>query len=205
LPWSLTTPLIGFLTGIMFASLSMLITSVVKNINHFNFYFTGFLSPMFFFSGVIFQLKNLPSVLRPFAECFPLTHVVRLCRAGDFAQFKLSLLLDLLFIILFTAVTGWLGVVRLKKKLIRQRRNDIRKDECPSGSSSPAKKFHYRIIISEHRPLFLGILVPWRMTTSPIVAYREPPHSIHKIPTTPVYLSASLIIWGASSPDVRKR
>ena len=119
LPWSLTTPLIGFLTGVMFAALSMLITSIVKNINHFNFYFTGFLSPMFFFSGVVFPLENLPTVLRYFAECFPLTHVVRLCRAGDFAQFTMSLLLDLLFIVLFTAITGWLGVVRLKKKLIQ--------------------------------------------------------------------------------------
>ncbi|MBN1575171.1 MAG: ABC transporter permease [Chitinispirillaceae bacterium] len=118
-PWSLTTPLIGFLTGVMFAALSMLITSIVKNINQFNFYFTGFLSPMFFFSGVIFPLENLPAFLRPFAELFPLTHAVRLCRAGDFAQFHPSLLIDLLFIALFTAVAGWLGIMRLKKKLIR--------------------------------------------------------------------------------------
>jgi len=118
LPWSLTTPLIGFLTGVMFAAFSMLITSFVKNINHFNFYFTGFLSPMFFFSGVVFPIDNLPPGLRPLAEIFPLTHVVRLCRAGDFANFGTSLLLDLLFIALFTLVTGWIGVARLKRKLI---------------------------------------------------------------------------------------
>jgi lipooligosaccharide transport system permease protein len=119
LPWGLTTPLIGFLTGVMFAALSMLITSIVKNINHFNFYFTGFLSPMFFFSGVVFPIDNLPAALRPLAEIFPLTHVVRLCRAGDFATFRPALLLDLLFIILFTLVTGWFGIARLKKKLIQ--------------------------------------------------------------------------------------
>jgi lipooligosaccharide transport system permease protein len=118
MPWGLTTPIIGFLTGVMFASLSMLITSIVKNINHFNFYFTGFLSPMFFFSGVVFPIENLPAALRPVAEIFPLTHVVRLCRAGDFAAFSPSLLLDLLFILVFTFVTGWFGIARLKKKLI---------------------------------------------------------------------------------------
>jgi lipooligosaccharide transport system permease protein len=119
MPWALTTPIIGFLTGVMFASLSMLITSIVKNINHFNFYFTGFLSPMFFFSGVVFPIENLPAALRPVAEIFPLTHVVRLCRAGDFATFTPMLLLDLLFIVAFTLATGYFGVARLKKKLIR--------------------------------------------------------------------------------------
>jgi lipooligosaccharide transport system permease protein len=119
LPWSLTTPLIGFLTGVMFASLSLLITSMVGNINHFNFYFTGFLSPMFFFSGVVFPIENLPPALRHLAEVFPLTHAVRLCRAGDFARFELTLLLDFLFIVLFTLITGWIGVARLKRKLIK--------------------------------------------------------------------------------------
>ncbi|MFP4180052.1 MAG: hypothetical protein ACLFSA_08375, partial [Spirochaetaceae bacterium] len=37
---SLLTPFIGFFTGTMFAALSLLITSFVKNINHFNFYFS---------------------------------------------------------------------------------------------------------------------------------------------------------------------
>ncbi|MDP4094798.1 MAG: ABC transporter permease, partial [Bacillota bacterium] len=59
-PLSILAPFIGFLTGIMFGTLSLLITSFVKNINHFNFYFTGLLTPMFFFSGVVFPISNLP-------------------------------------------------------------------------------------------------------------------------------------------------
>jgi lipooligosaccharide transport system permease protein len=119
LPWSLTTPVIGFLTGIMFASLSLFITSFVSNINHFNFYFTGFLSPMFFFSGVVFPLNNLPSTLRWVAEIFPLTHSVRITRSLDLATFSPVLLADLLFIVVFTLVIGWLAIRRLKRKLIR--------------------------------------------------------------------------------------
>src|SRR4030043_455728 len=41
LPYGLLSPFVGFLTGVMFASLSLLVTSFVKTINHFNFYFTG--------------------------------------------------------------------------------------------------------------------------------------------------------------------
>jgi lipooligosaccharide transport system permease protein len=119
LPWSFTTPVIGFLTGIMFASLSLLVTSFVSNINHFNFYFTGFLSPMFFFSGVVFPLNNLPLALRWFAEFFPLTHSVRLTRSLDLSTWSPVLIADLVYILVFTYITGLFAIGRLREKLIK--------------------------------------------------------------------------------------
>lgn len=118
LPWSLLTPLIGFLTGVMFAAISLLVTSFVNNINHFNFYFTGFLSPMFFFSGVVFPIDNLPKFLRVIAEFFPLTHAVRPARALDLGHFPPVALLDILFIIVVSVLVGWFAISRLKRKLI---------------------------------------------------------------------------------------
>ena len=111
-------PFIGFLTALMFASLSLLITSFVKTINHFNFYFTGFISPMFFFSGVVFPISKLPEKLQPFAEAVPLTHSVRLVRAVCMNNYSWSLGLDLLYIVVFIAVVGFLAVHRLKKRLV---------------------------------------------------------------------------------------
>ena len=118
-PLSLLSPLVGFLTGIMFSVLALLITSVVKNINHFNFFFTGFLSPMFFFSGVVFPVKNLPEVIRPVVEFVPLTHAVRLVRALCIpGNWKTSLIYDLLYIIFFTAIIGYFALKRLRKRMI---------------------------------------------------------------------------------------
>jgi lipooligosaccharide transport system permease protein len=119
LPWSLSSPFVGFITGLMFATLSLFITSFVSTINHFNFYFTGLLSPMFFFSGVIFPLENLPPVIRWFAELLPLTHSVRMMRSLDFGRFEPMLIIDLLFIAVFTFITGWFAIRRLKKRLIK--------------------------------------------------------------------------------------
>ena len=118
LPYSLLTPLVGFLTGVMFAALSLLVTSFVKTINHFNFYFTGFLSPMFFFSGVVFPIANLPAVVRPFAEIVPLTHSVRLVRAICSNNYGTILLYDLLYIAVFIIVVGFFAIQRLKKRLV---------------------------------------------------------------------------------------
>jgi lipooligosaccharide transport system permease protein len=92
---NLLTPVVGFFTGLMFGALSLLVTSFVRNINHFNFYFTGLLSPMFFFSGVVFSLSSLPAWALPLAEALPLTHAVRLARYLEYPVFSVFLYLML--------------------------------------------------------------------------------------------------------------
>ena len=116
---SLLAPLIGFLTGLMFATISLLVTSFVKTINHFNFYFSGVLSPMFFFSGVVFPVSNLPKVLQPIAEIMPLTHSVRLVRALCMVHFPADLWLDLGYCLLLTTVAGYFAIRRLKHRMIQ--------------------------------------------------------------------------------------
>jgi lipooligosaccharide transport system permease protein len=118
MPASLLTIAAGFLTGVMFAAASLLVTSFVPNINQFNFYFTAFLSPMFFFCGVVFPIESLPRALRIAAEVFPLTHVVRLARSFDMLTMPPVLLWDISFIIVFTLIIGWIAINRLRAKLI---------------------------------------------------------------------------------------
>ncbi len=118
LPYALFAPAVGFLTGIMFACLSLYITSFVKTINHFNFYMTGLLSPMFFFSGIVFPTSELPLAVQPFAELVPLTHSVQLVRAVILNEYQPRHIADLAYIAVFTAVLGTLAVKRLKKRLV---------------------------------------------------------------------------------------
>ena len=114
----LVVPVLGFLTGMMFAAISLFVTSFVKDINQFNFYFTGFISPMFFFSGVVFSLDNLPSFMKIIAEMLPLTHVVRLVRACCLTGFSDSVFFDLIYIAVLTGGIGFFGIRRLKRRLI---------------------------------------------------------------------------------------
>jgi len=118
LPYGLLAPFVGFITGLMFSTIALLITSFVKTINHFNFFFTGFISPMFFFSGVVFPVENLPAFVRPIVELVPLTHAVRLVRAVCTNRYNPPLLLDALYAVLFIAVIGFFAIRRLKKRLV---------------------------------------------------------------------------------------
>jgi lipooligosaccharide transport system permease protein len=108
----------GFLAGAMFGALSLLVTSIVRNINHFNFYFTGFLSPMFFFSGTVFPLGSLPRGLRPFAEILPLTHAVRLTRSLALSRPAPMLIADLVFMVGVTLGAGYLAIRRLRSRIV---------------------------------------------------------------------------------------
>ena len=113
----LFAPVVGFLAGILFAVLSLLVCTLVDNVNNFNFFFSGFLSPMFFFSGVVFPISNLPAWMRPLAEIVPLTHPVRLIhglsRGLGWVHFW-----DLAYILIFTGLVGWLAIHRMSKRLI---------------------------------------------------------------------------------------
>lgn len=115
---SLLAPFVGFLTGLLFAAISLWVTSFVKTINHFNFYMTGFLSPMFFFSGVVFPISSLPKPLQPVAEILPLAHVVRLVRAFCHSEFSVILWWDVLYTIVVTAVFSFFAVRRLTRRMI---------------------------------------------------------------------------------------
>jgi lipooligosaccharide transport system permease protein len=118
LPMGLFAVPVGFLTGAMFGALSLFVTSFVNNINHFNFYFTGFLSPMFFFSGTVFPLASLPRGLRPLAEIAPLTHAVRLTRDLTLSRFSWILLADLGFVAVVTIVAGYAAIRRLRRRIV---------------------------------------------------------------------------------------
>jgi len=117
-PLVLAIPVVGFLTGLLFASLSLFITSFVKNIDHFSFYMTGFLSPMFFFSGIVFPTSSLPAWLVPVTEVLPLTHAVRLARAILFGRPQ-YLVWDLGFIVVFVMLLTTLSVRGFYKRMIQ--------------------------------------------------------------------------------------
>lgn len=115
---SVFAPLVGLLTGMMFGALSLFISSFVTSINQFNFYMTGFLSPMFFFSGVVFPLSNLPESVQVIAEFMPLTHSVRLVRAICSGEAGWVPLADLTYCILLIVVAGHLAIRRMTRRII---------------------------------------------------------------------------------------
>ena len=117
-PMGLLSPINGFFTGLMFAALALYVTSFVKTINHFNFFITGLLTPMFFFSGIVFPLNKLPQLLQVVAELLPLTHSVRIFRALCYNAVNMHLVYDAVYMMAFTCLFGFFAIRRLERRIV---------------------------------------------------------------------------------------
>ncbi|MDO8491890.1 MAG: ABC transporter permease [Dehalococcoidia bacterium] len=118
-PWAILTPLLGVLGGLMFGAISMAVTSIVPSIYSYNYFFTLFTTPMFFFSGVFFPLSSLPEVVQKAAWFLPLTPMVNMTRALVQGRFHPGLLLELLYVLAVTLVFFLLSLYGMRKRLIK--------------------------------------------------------------------------------------
>ncbi len=116
-PWAVLIPPLAFLEGIMFASLALLFTSIVPAIYSFNYYFTLFITPMFFFSGVFFPLSSFPEIVQRLSWIAPLTPVVRLSRALVSGDLQLDLLWSLAIIVILALLFFSVSLVTMRRRL----------------------------------------------------------------------------------------
>ena len=66
--------------GITFSCLALIFNALAKGYDFFTYYFTLFLTPMMFLSGVFFPSDQLPPWVRSVAEFLPLSQAVALVR-----------------------------------------------------------------------------------------------------------------------------
>jgi|TARA_B100002003_G_scaffold126646_1_gene116997 lipooligosaccharide transport system permease protein len=116
-PWALLIPALCFLEGIMFASLAILFTSFAPAIYSFNYYFTLFITPMFFFSGVFFPISSFPPIVQTLSWIAPLTAVVRLSRALVNGEIQLDLLWTLALIVALAILFFSISLVTMRRRL----------------------------------------------------------------------------------------
>ena len=98
-PWALLVLPVSFLAGIMFSAIAVLYSSLAPSIYSFNYYFSLFITPVFFFSGVFFPLSSFPEIVQKLSWIAPLTPVVQLNRALINGILTTDLLLALAYII----------------------------------------------------------------------------------------------------------
>lgn len=71
-----------FVSGLIFAEISVIFTAIVPGIDSFNYFYTLLMTPMFLFSGIFFPLDRLPPLLTKIAFFTPLYHLVNVCRSS---------------------------------------------------------------------------------------------------------------------------
>ena len=115
--WALLIPLVLLLVGVMFSVMGTLFTSLISSIDLYAYYFTLVVTPLFLFSGIFFPVEDFPAPMPQIAWLTPLYHAVNLCRALATGP-SLSVLVDVAWILVFTAMLAMLPVRFMRKRLI---------------------------------------------------------------------------------------
>lgn len=116
--WCLLVPVIGAVTAYLFAAIGLVVTSYVKMINNFNFFLSGVITPLFFFSGTFFPIRGHYAVLDVFALLVPLTPCVELSRALFKAQFTPVTLLSLLILAAYVVIFHIIALRRMTSRVL---------------------------------------------------------------------------------------
>jgi len=102
--------------GITFASMALIFNALAKGYDFFNYYFTLFLTPMMFLSGVFFPRDQLPPLLRILSDWLPLTNAVELVRPLFMDRWPDTPLRHLLVLAAYAVVAFGLALVLTRRR-----------------------------------------------------------------------------------------
>ncbi len=102
--------------GITFSCIALIFNALAKNYDFFTYYFTLFLTPMMFLSGVFFPRDQLPAVLRTVSDWLPLTNAVELVRPMFMDQWPEHWLRHGLVLAGYAVVGFWVALALTRKR-----------------------------------------------------------------------------------------
>jgi len=103
------------LTGITFSCIALIFNALAKGYDFFTYYFTLFLTPMTFLSGVFFPRSQLPDWIQTISWYLPLTQAIELVRPLFMGERPPYAVTNLTILIL-TAAGAYYVALRLTKK-----------------------------------------------------------------------------------------
>ena len=104
--------------GITFSCIALIFNALAKGYDFFSYYFTLFLTPMMFLSGVFFPRDQLPDIVRDISAWLPLTQAIALVRPLFLDQWPADALLHLGVLAVY-ALVAWKIALHLTKKRFR--------------------------------------------------------------------------------------
>ncbi len=105
--------------GITFSCIALIFNALATGYDFFTYYFTLFLTPMMFLSGIFFPLEQLPAAVRLVADWLPLSNAVALVRPLFMDQWPAQPTRHALVLLAYTVVAFWLALAFTRKRFRR--------------------------------------------------------------------------------------
>jgi lipooligosaccharide transport system permease protein len=102
--------------GITFSCIALVFNALAKGYDFFTYYFTLFLTPMMFLSGVFFPREQLPGIVRNISDWLPLTNAVELVRPLFMDRWPTEPLLHLGVLAVYAVGAFWLALALTRRR-----------------------------------------------------------------------------------------
>jgi len=102
--------------GITFSCIALIFNALAKGYDFFTYYFTLFLTPMMFLSGVFFPRDQLPVALRHVSDWLPLTNAVELVRPLFVDQWPAHPMRHALVLVVYAVVSYWAALALTRRR-----------------------------------------------------------------------------------------
>jgi lipooligosaccharide transport system permease protein len=102
--------------GITFSCIALIFNALAKTYDFFTYYFTLFLTPMMFLSGVFFPRDQLPAAVRAVSDWLPLTNAVELVRPLFMDQWPAHPLRSALVLLVYTVIGFWIALALTRRR-----------------------------------------------------------------------------------------
>ena len=102
--------------GITFSSMALVFNALAKGYDFFTYYFTLFLTPTMFLSGVFFPLDQLPPLVRLVADWLPLSYAVAWVRPLFMDQWPRDVLHHGGVLVAYAVVSFWVALALTRKR-----------------------------------------------------------------------------------------
>ena len=111
----LALPIVA-LVAFCFSAMGLIFTALAKGYDFFTYYFTLFLTPMMFTSGVFFPRDQLPPWMQTLTDFLPLAAAVELVRPLFMGQWPVTPGRHLAVLLVFGALALWVGLALVRKR-----------------------------------------------------------------------------------------
>ena len=102
--------------GITFSCIALIFNALARSYDFFTYYFTLFLTPMMFLSGIFFPREQLPGFVRIVSDWLPLTNAVELVRPMFMDQWPDHAMRHTLVLLAYTVGAFWVALALTRKR-----------------------------------------------------------------------------------------
>jgi len=102
--------------GITFSCIALIFNALARGYDFFTYYFTLFLTPMMFLSGVFFPREQLPEPVRLVSDWLPLTNAVELVRPMFMDTWPAAPWRHALVLVAYTVAAFWVALALTRRR-----------------------------------------------------------------------------------------